>query len=55
MRSNVLLILFILLGLNSFAQKKLEQEFRIDKEGLPENILPVLSDYLDDVKRLRFL
>ena len=56
MRSNFLLSLLsiILFIVNGFTQKKQEQEFRIDKGELPENILPVLSYYLDDVKRLRF-
>lgn len=49
--------LFLVLSISSFnvlTQEKREQEFRINKGELPENIIPLLSDYLDDVKRLRF-
>lgn len=35
-------------------QKKQEQEFRIDKNELPKTILPLLTNHLQDVKRLRF-
>jgi hypothetical protein len=37
-----------------FGQKKQEQEFRIEEEDLPEGIIPMVSDYLKNVKRLRF-
>jgi hypothetical protein len=37
-----------------YGQKKQEREFRVDKEELPTEIIPLLSNYLNDVKRLRF-
>lgn len=37
-----------------FGQKKQEQEFRIDKDELPQGIITELSEYLKEVKRLRF-
>lgn len=49
-------IVCILLFVNilCFGQKKQEREFRINKEELPQEIIPILSDYLNNVKRLRF-
>lgn len=46
-------ILFVL-GSYGYAQQKQEQEFGIDEKDLPRNISPLLSEYLKDVKRLRF-
>lgn len=47
-------LLVIFFSLNGLAQKKQEQEFRIVKEGLPKKVLPLLSEHLKEVKRLRF-
>lgn len=48
--------IFLLLIITTFCygQKKQEQEFRIDRHLLPGTIMPLLSEYLKDVKRLRF-
>ena len=45
---------FLLVNVFCFGQKKQEREFRIDQEDLPQKIIPILSDYLNTVKRLRF-
>ncbi len=55
MRLTTCTVIFLLLtNVFCFGQKKQEREFRIDKEELPQSILPVLSHHLNNVKRLRF-
>ena len=46
--------ILLLLGIFCFGQKKQEQEFRIDKKELPDGVMVLLSNYLDNAKRLRY-
>lgn len=46
--------ILLLLGIFCFGQKKQEQEFRIDKKELPDGVMALLSNYLDNAKRLRY-
>ncbi|MEM1259792.1 MAG: hypothetical protein AAGH81_14775 [Bacteroidota bacterium] len=54
MRSNFLLILFLLFAANGFAQKKQEKEYRIQENQLPENVIVMLGEHLNGAKRLRY-
>ncbi len=46
--------ILLLLGVFCFGQKKQEQEFRIDKKELPNGVMALLSNYLENAKRLRY-
>ena len=47
-------IILLFFCVASFGQKKQEQEFRIDKKELPDGVMAVLSNYLENTKRLRY-
>ncbi|MDC6365437.1 MULTISPECIES: hypothetical protein [Flavobacteriaceae] len=43
-----------LVGLNTSAQNKYEQEFRISEEDFPAKALESIKSYVEDAKRIRF-
>ncbi len=53
-RITFLILVLLATSVLCFGQKKQEQEFRIDKNELPQNVLTELSGYLKEAKRLRF-
>jgi len=53
-RTTSFILVLLATSVLCFGQKKQEREFRIDKEELPKEITPVLTNYLNNVKRLRF-
>ncbi|UOY04758.1 hypothetical protein L0P88_12400 [Muricauda sp. SCSIO 64092] len=48
------MVILLFFCVASFGQKKQEQEFRIDKKELPNGVLALLSNYLENTKRLRY-